>query len=176
MFKFNFEVEPESSSDLEAVKNAFVDNKCDSEEPAAEDVKVIDWYQAEKVRPIDNLISTLDFYELNAKEKDVGKTKIRHLVAGFLLEDIKAQTNLDIGKAEENHSDLIAGVYEGGAKIWECTDDLLLYVSEKYEDSYWKDKRVLDLGCGSGLLGIYAMKLGARVDFQDYVSKTLIKF
>jgi ribosomal protein L11 methylase PrmA len=33
-------------------------------------------------------------------------------------------------------------------------------------------KRVLDLGCGSGLLGILAMQLGAEsVHFQDYVSK-----
>lgn len=26
------------------------------------------------------------------------------------------------------------------------------------------------MGCGSGLLGIYALKSGAKVDFQDYVS------
>ncbi|XP_017037415.1 histidine protein methyltransferase 1 homolog [Drosophila kikkawai] len=170
MFKFNFEVEPESPSDPEAVKSPFVDKQeGDTEESQATDIKVIEWYHAERVKPIDNLISILDFYELNAKEREVGKTKIRHLVAGFLLEDIKAQTHLDIKKAEENHSDLIAGVYEGGAKIWECTDDLLLYLSEKYEDnSFWKGKRVLDLGCGSGLLGIYAIKMGAQVDFQDY--------
>ncbi|KAH8248585.1 hypothetical protein KR032_001091 [Drosophila birchii] len=170
MFKFNFEVEPESSSDPEAVKSPFVNKQeGDTEEPEAIDIKVIEWYQAEKVKPIDNLISTLDFYELNAKEREVGKAKIRHLVAGFLLEDIKAQTHLDIKKAEESHSDLIAAVYEGGAKIWECTDDLLLYLAEKYEDDcFWKGKRVLDLGCGSGLLGIYAIKMGSQVDFQDY--------
>ncbi|XP_017116653.1 histidine protein methyltransferase 1 homolog [Drosophila elegans] len=170
MFKFNFKVEADTSEDPEAVKSAIFSNEGNSE-PESENTKNIDWYQAEKVKPIDNIISTLDFYELNAKEMDVGNTKIRHLVAGFLLDDIKAQThleNLDIRKSEENHSDLIAGVYEGGAKIWECTESLLVYLSEKHEDSFWKDKRVLDLGCGSGLLGIYAMKHGARVDFQDY--------
>jgi len=36
------------------------------------------------------------------------------------------------------------------------------------------NKRVLDLGCGSGLLGIYALKSGAKVDFQDYVSNHYI--
>ncbi|XP_016987686.1 histidine protein methyltransferase 1 homolog [Drosophila rhopaloa] len=171
MFKFNFEVEAESREDPEAVKSPIFSNEGDSEEPKPGYTKDIDWYQAEKVKPIDNLISTLDFYELNAKEMDVGNITIRHLVAGFLLEDIKAQAqleNLDIRKSEENHSDLIAGVYEGGAKIWECTESLLLYLSEEHEDSFWKDKRILDLGCGSGLLGIYAMKKGARVDFQDY--------
>ncbi|KAH8246619.1 hypothetical protein KR038_005809 [Drosophila bunnanda] len=160
MFKFNFEVEPD-------VKSPFVETQ-DTEETEDNDIKVIEWYDAERVKPIDNLISTLDFYVLNAKEREVGKTKIRHLVAGFLLEDIKAQTQLDITKAEENHSDLIAGVYEGGAKIWECTDDLFVYLSETYEDTFWKGKRVLDLGCGAGVLGIYAMKMGAQVDFQDY--------
>ncbi|XP_026835588.1 histidine protein methyltransferase 1 homolog isoform X2 [Drosophila erecta] len=113
----------------------------------------------------------MDFYEMNAKEMEVGKTAIKHLVAGFLLEDLKEQShlvNLDLRKSEEKHSDLISGVYEGGAKIWECTEDLLLYLSEKYENSFWKEKSVLDLGCGCGLLGIYAMKHGALVDFQDY--------
>lgn len=58
----------------------------------------------------------------------------------------------------------------GGAKVWECTDDLLLYLSINFEETFWKGKRILDLGCGSGLLGIYALKCGAKVDFQDYVS------
>lgn len=61
----------------------------------------------------------------------------------------------------------------GGAKIWECTDDLLIYLSKNFEKKEWKEKLVLDLGCGSGLLGIYALKCGAKVDFQDYVSKQL---
>ncbi|XP_017075589.2 histidine protein methyltransferase 1 homolog isoform X2 [Drosophila eugracilis] len=171
MFKFNFEVELDSSEDPDSVKSPIFDNEGDSKEPEPGTIKNVDWYKAEEVKPTDNLISTLDYYELNAKEIKLGNTIIKHLVAGFLLEDIKSQSNLedlDIRKSEENHSDLIAGVYEGGAKIWECTDDLLIYLSEKLENSFWKGKRVLDLGCGSGLLGIYALKNGAQVDFQDY--------
>eukprot|EP00099_Drosophila_melanogaster_P017792 NP_608740.2 uncharacterized protein Dmel_CG17219 [Drosophila melanogaster] len=171
MFKFNFDVKAESSEDPEAVKNDIFSKQENSEERESGITKDIDWYNSEKVQPLDNLISAMDFYELNAKEMEVGKMTIKHLVAGFLLEDLKEQShlvNLDLRKSEENHSDLISGVYEGGAKIWECTEDLLLYLSEKYEDSFWKEKRVLDLGCGCGLLGIYAMKHGARVDFQDY--------
>ncbi|EDW54091.1 histidine protein methyltransferase 1 homolog [Drosophila sechellia] len=171
MFKFNFDVKAESSEDPEAVKTDIFSKQENSEKRESGITKDIDWYQSEKVQPLDNIISAMDFYELNAKEMEVGKTTIKHLVAGFLLEDLKEQShlvNLDLRKSEEKHSDLISGVYEGGAKIWECTEDLLLYLSEKYEDSFWKEKRVLDLGCGCGLLGIYAMKHGARVDFQDY--------
>ncbi|KAH8285815.1 hypothetical protein KR018_009493 [Drosophila ironensis] len=171
MFKFNFEVEAETSEDPEAAKSPFNNNPEISESKEDEKTPEIAWYESARVKAPENLLSTLDFYELNAREIDLGRIKLRHLVAGFLLEDIKAQAdlkNLDIRKSEENHSDLIAGVYEGGAKIWECTDDLLSFLAEKYEDTFWQDKSILDLGCGSGLLGIYGMKLGARADFQDY--------
>ncbi|BFF95771.1 histidine protein methyltransferase 1 homolog [Drosophila madeirensis] len=170
MFKFNFDVENEEEP--EAAKSPFTENSVQkAEQEDSGIVKDIVWYEAEQIKPNKTALSRLDLYELNAKDLKVGNTDIRHLIAGFLLEDIKLHGELesrDIRKSEESHSDLITGVYEGGAKIWECTDDLLLYLSENYEDSYWKDKRVLDLGCGSGLLGIYALQCGAKVDFQDY--------
>nr|XP_027790736.2 histidine protein methyltransferase 1 homolog [Marmota flaviventris]XP_027790738.2 histidine protein methyltransferase 1 homolog [Marmota flaviventris] len=66
-----------------------------------------------------------------------------------------------------SHSDLITGVYEGGLKIWECTFDLLAYFTKA--NMKFAGKKVLDLGCGSGLLGITALKGGAReIHFQDY--------
>ncbi|KAL4640213.1 hypothetical protein GN956_G12652 [Arapaima gigas] len=65
------------------------------------------------------------------------------------------------------HSDLISGVYEGGLKIWECTYDLLTFIDDNRVA--FAGKRVLDLGCGAGLLGITALKMGAcEVHFQDY--------
>ena len=66
---------------------------------------------------------------------------------------------------DNHHSDLLPGIYEGGLKVWECTYDLLDYVSQ----IDFKGKRVLDLGCGVGLLGIYSLLMGAHeVHFQDY--------
>lgn len=112
-------------------------------------------------------------------QKDVADVKITHMISGFLLEDIKdndSSGDLDIKKAEQQHSDLIPGIYEGGAKIWECTDDLLTYLSHNFTIvNKLKNIRVLDLGCGSGLLGIYAFLSGAQVTFQDYVSVTSYK-
>jgi len=65
------------------------------------------------------------------------------------------------------NSDLISGTYEGGFKLWECTLDLLEYLNNN--TMYCKDKSVLDLGCGTGLLGIFTLISGARnVDFQDF--------
>lgn len=78
--------------------------------------------------------------------------------------DIKSS----IVAAESSHSDLLSGVYEGGLKVWECTYDLLNHLEK--ENINFCDKNVLDLGCGAGLLGIYALSKGASfVAFQDYV-------
>lgn len=74
-----------------------------------------------------------------------------------------------ISKSFSSHSDLITGVYEGGLKIWECTFDLLAYFTKAKVK--FAEKKVLDLGCGSGLLGITAFKGGAKeIHFQDYNS------
>uniref|UniRef100_A0A3B5M3M5 protein-histidine N-methyltransferase n=1 Tax=Xiphophorus couchianus TaxID=32473 RepID=A0A3B5M3M5_9TELE len=73
---------------------------------------------------------------------------------------------------EEKNSDLISGVYEGGLKVWECTYDIL-EIMEK-EGETFSGKTVLDLGCGAGLLGILALKRGARqILFQDYNKEDL---
>uniref|UniRef100_A0A8P4G4T0 protein-histidine N-methyltransferase n=1 Tax=Dicentrarchus labrax TaxID=13489 RepID=A0A8P4G4T0_DICLA len=74
-----------------------------------------------------------------------------------------------LSRTAEQRSDLISGVYEGGLKVWECTYDLLELIEKDGET--FGGKAVLDLGCGAGLLGILALKRGAKqVHFQDYNS------
>lgn len=70
-------------------------------------------------------------------------------------------------------SDLISGLYEGGHKLWECTLDLLDYLNKN--TIFFDQKSVLDLGCGTGLLGIFTLIAGAQnVDFQDFNKEVLI--
>ncbi|CAL8300274.1 unnamed protein product [Merluccius merluccius] len=98
----------------------------------------------------------------------------------FLNETVLERTASDredeesiLSRTADQRSDLIPGVYEGGLKVWECTYDLLGWVDADGET--FGDKRVLDLGCGAGLLGILALKRGAsQVHFQDY-NITVIK-
>ena len=60
--------------------------------------------------------------------------------------------------------DVVRGEYEGGAQVWECTNDLLSILPSLPLCS----ARVLDLGCGAGLLGAAALRAGAaRVVFSD---------
>lgn len=64
-------------------------------------------------------------------------------------------------------SDLVSGVYEGGFKIWECTQDLLNLIT--CDEVTVKGKSVVDVGCGSGLLGIKCLLEGAnQVVLQDF--------
>ena len=71
------------------------------------------------------------------------------------------------------NTDLISGKYEGGIKIWECDYDLLEFLPSIYDDS-WKNKNVLDLGCGHGLPGIYLLLKGINeICFQDFNKEVL---
>ena len=65
-------------------------------------------------------------------------------------------------------SDLQPGVYEGGFKLWEGSDDLIRCLQQHHVERL-KEAQVLELGCGHGLPSIYAAKKGAKeVHLQDY--------
>ena len=71
------------------------------------------------------------------------------------------------------NTDLISGKYEGGIKIWECDQDLLEFLPSIYDDS-WKNKNILDMGCGHGLPGIYLLLKGINeICFQDFNKEVL---
>ncbi|KAF0693608.1 Aste57867_15473 [Aphanomyces stellatus] len=69
-------------------------------------------------------------------------------------------------------SDIQTGVYEGGFKLWEGAVDLIQYLmrhASSFPMASQADYRVMELGCGHGLPGIYALLQGAaEVYFSDY--------
>ncbi|KDO33764.1 hypothetical protein SPRG_01645 [Saprolegnia parasitica CBS 223.65] len=72
--------------------------------------------------------------------------------------------------------DLETGVYEGGFKLWECSIDLIEYLQQHKADFPIGDRglRVMELGCGHGLPGIFALQQGAsHVLFSDYNSEVI---
>ena len=72
-----------------------------------------------------------------------------------------------VQQAQKASSDLIAGVYEGGMKIWECAVDLASFLLSN--NALCCGKQVMELGCGVGLPGVCALLQGAQmVAFQDY--------
>ncbi|KAI8872595.1 hypothetical protein GQ42DRAFT_113205, partial [Ramicandelaber brevisporus] len=52
--------------------------------------------------------------------------------------------------------DLIKGIYEGGLKTWECSNDLVQYLHSQ-PLGYFNGKTVLELGCGSALPSLYLL-------------------
>ncbi len=135
--------------------------------------------------------------EVGSEHKGNKKVILRHRILADELQSTLTTLELK-GENEHNqrfqsisealgHSDLVPLVYEGrgvsntqisldetntiqtgGFKFWECASDLLAYLSEFGAD-YFQDKKVLEIGCGHGIPGIYILLCGAEVHFQDYV-------
>ncbi|KAL4289838.1 hypothetical protein GQ457_14G012590 [Hibiscus cannabinus] len=74
------------------------------------------------------------------------------------------------------NSDLVPGIYEGGLKLWEGSLDLVKALRSEIQNGHLslKGKRVLELGCGHGLPGIFACLEGsAETHFQDFNAEVL---
>ncbi|KAJ7646574.1 hypothetical protein FB45DRAFT_1098493 [Roridomyces roridus] len=52
-------------------------------------------------------------------------------------------------------SDLVPGVYEGGLKTWECSLDLVGYLDSL--DLHFSGKRILEIGCGTGIPSVFIL-------------------
>lgn len=63
-----------------------------------------------------------------------------------------------VSKTFSSHSDLITDVHGGGLTIWECIFGFLAYSTKSHMK--FAGGKVLDLSCGSGLMGIVALKGG----------------
>ncbi|GAW03557.1 hypothetical protein LENED_005289 [Lentinula edodes] len=59
---------------------------------------------------------------------------------------------------EEKTERIVPGVYEGGMKTWECSLDLVDYLHASLKDGDLEGKRVLELGCGTGIPSLYLLQ------------------
>lgn len=134
----------------------------------------LEWLPAREISPVQNAL--LDVKRFKTEVYEISEHVIHYLSLSAVLEAIKKNEKIEesIKNAEISHSDLIPAKYEGGLKIWECTYDLADYLMDKTTRLNLKNKTVLDLGCGAGILGIVALKLDAEcVHFQDYNADVL---
>ncbi|KAJ8721982.1 hypothetical protein PYW08_004384 [Mythimna loreyi] len=156
-FRFNFSGEDNDSNKLETKET-------------------IQWLDCEEVVP-DNQIQNLDDEVIRAKMFACGDVEIGHVVISEVMASIEESGLKNAIKlAEKEHSDLVAGKYEGGLKIWECTYDLIQYLEDNKNEIKLDKSNVLDLGCGAGILGIYTFMNHSNVTFQDYNKEVLEHF
>uniref|UniRef100_A0A8C4N9G8 Histidine protein methyltransferase 1 homolog n=1 Tax=Eptatretus burgeri TaxID=7764 RepID=A0A8C4N9G8_EPTBU len=86
------------------------------------------------------------------------------------LRSCGAKTKKEDSSAGIQVWDVIPGVYEGGMAVWEGTRDLLAFLSRPVGRAcqLLYGCRLLDMGCGLGLLGSFGLLCGAQqVHFQE---------
>ncbi|KAF2892561.1 hypothetical protein ILUMI_13621 [Ignelater luminosus] len=123
------------------------------------------WFEAKEIHPKNDFVKEISDNCVNTFK--CGKNiSIKHITSDAAKIFSAKVKNLPVFQAERSDSDLLTGVYEGGLKIWECTYDLANFITKQRIDL--NNQTVLDLGCGSGIIGILALIKGSTVYFQDY--------
>lgn len=74
-----------------------------------------------------------------------------------------------------SNKDLVPGQYEGGIKVWECSLDLCNFLPEYIGWYELKNLKILELGCGHGLPGVYFLLRNCYVMFQDFNQEVMDK-
>ncbi|XP_044755264.1 histidine protein methyltransferase 1 homolog [Coccinella septempunctata] len=144
-----------------------VENIKSSKECEEVEIKTSRELKAQEFEKIDEYLKSYSLTYKTYKEKMRFIDNIDVVLELLTSEDDLSQ----IIKAEEKHSDLLPGIYEGGCKIWECTHDLINFIENEQKNLF--ERKVLDLGCGAGLIGIMCMIKGAKCYFQDYNDEVL---
>lgn len=115
--------------------------------------------------------------EVLIEQKPVGKGEIAHHLISLCKDEVTMRKVEAMAPKSLTPSgmDLVAGVYEGGYKLWECAVDLAeyLYFHHSNDGTFDEHTNVLELGAGHGIPGIMAVKCGARQlvmhDFNEEV-------
>lgn len=156
-FSFNFNSESGVVSDK---KDGGHEESCKQENKIAWLSAQEEFLQDFHLEKISNILSIEHF--------NVGTSVLNYINSGIVGEELKAQDySGDLTPALSSSTDLVPGVYEGGLKIWECSQDLAEWLHQTKGDKL-AGLKVLELGCGAGLPGIYCFTQGATVWFSDY--------
>ena len=156
-FSFNFQVESESSSSSTL-------------DLASEEKSTVSWRACREHLiedcHLEKIINTerTDSYTVACDESLL-------IVNSEVVSQLLAQSGYegDLSPAlatNKTATDLLPGQYEGGLKIWECSEDLVSFLHQSRLEGM-DGNLVLELGCGAALPGLLAFKHGAHGDWSD---------
>ncbi|KAG2377841.1 hypothetical protein C9374_008926 [Naegleria lovaniensis] len=118
---------------------------------------------------------TLPFEIVNIpKLEDINYLKQFSIEWRGLMKYINITTKLQHEQhiSQTTNSDIVKNKYEGGFKLWECSEDLVEFLmnDSKFVNDNVKNRNVLELGCGHALPSIYCLLQGGakKCAFQDY--------
>ncbi|OMJ20312.1 Histidine protein methyltransferase 1 [Smittium culicis] len=183
-FSFNFQ-DPETDVGMEIDEGIQTDDSVNFSNVYNEEFR-----QFNLSVPLINSISANQITYGPNKDLIIYKRLLSDVKMQLALEDDMDPNSLDIEKSSENqfttdtkkvlsiasgNSDVIKGVYEGGFKTWECSFDLLEYISSTYSSSDLENISVLELGCGSAIPSMHLLKTTklTKVHLQDYNAEVL---
>uniref|UniRef100_A0A1I7Z645 protein-histidine N-methyltransferase n=1 Tax=Steinernema glaseri TaxID=37863 RepID=A0A1I7Z645_9BILA len=111
--------------------------------------------------------------EPNCVEVGAQKTKLFYanekVVQELMAEDAKTNPTTQALLEHLKTHDVKEGIYEGGLKVWEGALDLANFLLSPDCPVQLEGSDVFEIGCGAGLLGVLASKMGCgRVVMQDY--------
>jgi len=160
VFSFNF---GSASSDQEKKK----------EKSLGDERSDISWRKAEEIFLDDShlcALAKLPSYEQFELDRGTSINFVNSSIVCTLLKDSGYKGDLSPALGTE-HSDLVPGTYEGGLKVWECSEDLARFLHTSPLEM--AGLKVLDLGCGAALPGLFCFSEGAEVWFNDYNEEVL---
>ncbi|XP_012059702.1 PREDICTED: histidine protein methyltransferase 1 homolog [Atta cephalotes] len=152
-------------------KFRFAEDAADIDEVDSEQKDKLEWISASKLEITPEQIEAKCEAYYYTETEVLSGCNLKLIRTDKVTQDLTDQNCQNIIEAESKHSDLIPAKYEGGLKIWECTFDLGQYILEK--EIELKDKLVMDLGCGVGVIGLLSLRKNSTVHFQDYNAEVL---
>ncbi|KAG8930542.1 hypothetical protein FRC02_004057 [Tulasnella sp. 418] len=171
MFRFNFDIDGAEAMNAEDMALSSVNHEREDSIEARQEVNppsnvVCSEHSISKL--IETLPSRISYTPSLIPSSSLGLKLARRDLFDARFQIIANADDAEM-KDEENEtqakqfidapSDLVPGIYEGGLKTWECSLDLVSYMSSGAMSEYYlPGKRVLELGCGTGLPSVYLIQ------------------
>jgi len=162
-FSFNFDIKNSDEVNGSETKN---DESEKTDDGIKENQNIL-WFNAKEQFLQDYHLERISRM-LSVEHFEMGSFSLNFVNSEAVSKDLESRDySGDLTPALSSSTDLVSGVYEGGLKIWECSEDLAHFLHDTKGDKL-AGMKVLELGCGAALPGVYCFRERSSVWFSDY--------
>ena len=166
VFKFNFQVDDDDNSDDDGseVENTQLNRNCTFIPTIIKDENMNQ-----------SGIELEPFKIIDYKALNISTTFKKEFIHTWKhLKYINVTSIISNHVSQQLNTDLVKYKYEGGFKLWECSEDLVEFMTSdlQFVENNVRNKNVLELVCGHSLPAVHCLLNGGAncCAFQDYVS------